>query len=562
MTKAEQYAELVESGQILVGENIKKAVKRFKSDLKRDDLIWDVKWIDKINYFGEEIVYIPELRQKNKIPLPHAFWIEQIYGWRYKETGERRFREAYIQVARKGFKSFYAGMVSLIELLLFDETYPEIMHGANSRDQALICTGKTGEIIKKSPELRYLWMGKDNKPNSGPLKIYTHKEETIKITYEDARRRGKIEAMPKDPGDGGNVSCGVVDEYHEAKEAKLLETIKSGQGQRKHPLTIVITSPGHNKDGPCYQMREKAIGVLDGIIDNDRMLAVPFELDSESERLDLKMWEKSNPMVHYSDTLWPFLKERKKEAESVGGSEAVNIYIKNAGLWMDQASIWIPSETIRENNAEIHEERLLGEVCGVGVDLSAGGDLNAFVIVFPDIDGQMVVKSHFWIPEKRIREQRFDEVDYKRWVDKGYITVFEGNTVEYNVMAEYMAKEMDKYQVLTLACDPAYLSGLATYLQDSGYSKMIEKVGQGYFLSESINYIEHWMHKKQFNFMNNSVLMWNLSNVEIKFGQKGDKMMVKDKKTKRIDGATALSTAIKLMLQNDLLKHNFNIEIL
>ena len=560
MTKAEQYAHDVVEGKVLVGKWIKLAAERFLADLERDDLIWDVDEIKKANFFAEQIVHIPELRIKNTIPPPFAFWFEQIYGWKYKETGERRFREAYIQVARKNFKTFYVSIVSLIELLLYHDTYPEILHGANSRDQALICTGKTGEIIKKSPQLRDLWLKVDNKNNSGPLKVFTHKEETIKITYEDINRRGKIEAMPKNPGDGGNPSIGVIDEFHEAKDSVLLETIKSGQGQRKNPLTLVITSPGHNKDGPCYSvLRAKSVSTLEGNIDADRNLAIMFELDSEEEKGDLKMWAKSNPMVDYSETLWPYLKERKLEAESMKGSEAVNIYIKNAGLWLDQASIWVPSDIIQANNEEIDEELLLGATCGAGVDLSAGGDLNAFVLVFPDIEGKVVVKSHFWIPEEKIKKQRFDMVDYQRWVDKGYVTVFEGDTVEYDVMAKYMNDEMDKYNVETMACDSKYLASLATFMKDSNYVQdgFMEKVGQGFYLSQAINYIEYLLYKKQFNFMHNPVMRWNLTNTEIKVGNHGDKMMVKDNPTKRIDGSTALATCVQKLLELRLLDYNY-----
>jgi phage terminase large subunit-like protein len=555
MSDPEIYARKVLSGEILAGRYVKMAAQRFLDDLKRKDIYWDAAAVKKKMILSEEVIYIPELKRKNKVPLPHKFWIEQLYGWKYKKTGLRRFTSVYVQVARKNFKTFYAADVTLTELLISNDTYPEILHGANSREQALICTGKTGEIIKKSPELAKM-LGKNN---SGNLKLFTYREDTGKITFENSNRRGKVEAMPKNPGDGGNPSVGIVDEFHESKDTMLMETIKSGQGQRLEPLTLVITSPGNDKSLPCYtQLRAVSIKTLEGTLENDRHLAMVWELDEEEEWDKIEMMEKSNPMIPYSPTLLPFLKERILEAKRYGGQQAANIKIKNCGLWIDQPQIWLETSVIKKNNKlyKDDEDQLEGEDCYCGLDLSAGGDLNAFVMIFPDIGGRMVVKSMFWIPRDKIegKDKDRDGVDYRKWEEDGWVRVFDGNMVEYDVIAQDMIDEMDKYNVRCLAIDPKYFgTGVAPFFKDTNYLELIVPVSQGFSkLSGATEKVEQLCLSEKMDFMYHPVMSWCFSNVALKVGEMGDRFPGKGKSNGRIDGVAALVTGMAQYLEMNL----------
>ena len=118
-TYAYQYAEEVLSegdDNVRFCKWIKMAAQRFMGDLQREDLVFDLQWVDAITIFFEEVLYVPELGRPSKLPLPAAFWWQQFYGFRYKETGQRRFREFLLEVDRKNAKTFYAAGVSLFDL--------------------------------------------------------------------------------------------------------------------------------------------------------------------------------------------------------------------------------------------------------------------------------------------------------------------------------------------------------------------------------------------------------------------------------------------------------------
>ena len=149
--------------------------------------------------------------------------LEQILCIRRKD-GRRKYTQAYIQVARKQAKTFYAANNALFELILGSDNAPQIMCGANNRDQAIICTEMMGKVIRCSPYLKEL-------EDAKVIEIFTYRKKTTEIVFDDGKGRiGRVEAMPRDPGDGGNPSVTIVDELHEAKDLVLLETMKSGQG--------------------------------------------------------------------------------------------------------------------------------------------------------------------------------------------------------------------------------------------------------------------------------------------------------------------------------------------
>lgn len=46
-----------------------------------------------------------------------------------------------------------------------------------------------------------------------------------------------------------------------------------------------------------------ANNVLDGVVKNDSFLPVLYEMDKESEWLDIKCWQKSNPRIRHNKTI-------------------------------------------------------------------------------------------------------------------------------------------------------------------------------------------------------------------------------------------------------------------
>lgn len=512
-----------------------KAVDRFFEDLKREDIYIDFDRLNKVVTLFEEVLCVPELGKPSEIYLPHAFWIEQLYGWHYKETGLRRFTEVYAQMGRKQFKTYWAGSIAIAELIIGSDLLPEIMVGANSRDQAVICTKMIGKIINASDDFGP-WKEQDI------LRLYEYKGDTHKVLLKKDKRDGSIAAMPKNPGDGGNPSILIVDELHEAENLNLMETGKSGQGQRREPLSIVITSPGHNKHGVCYQiLRKSATDNLNGIVKNDRQLPIIFELDNESDWDNVDKLEQSNPMMPYSPTLRPYLLERIEEAKSKGGSVMTNVKIKNSGIWVDAAEVWLSSEDLKQNRKGLTYDDLIGKSCYCAFDFSKGGDLCAFGAYFPELKAYRV---WFWLPEETYLESS-DTVDYSLWSD--YIITQTGNVLDLDLVVDDAMKFVDNYHIAGIGADK--------WNHNNGPSQRLAKVYgfddqasiHGGALTPAINEVEAMVIAGEFELFDNPVLWWNFSNC-LKVVESTDRVKImkadyKTTKKKKIDGAICLILA-------------------
>lgn len=551
--------------KVIAGRWIKLQAQAYLKDLERDDLYFDLKKIEQVDQYFGEIIYVPELKKPVALQPPRAFHLHQLFGFYYKETGLRRYTSAYYQISRKNLKTFDCAGIITFEGFTGRDKYQEVMVGANSRDQAIICTDKAGSIIKASPELLELM-------NEGSLNVHTYKKLVNTITYEDENRKFRIEAMPKDPRDGGNPGIVITDEAHEAKTLSHIEAGESGQALRLEPLNEVITSPGHNKQGPCYAvLRRKCIDILEGRIVADRHLPLVYEMDSEAEvdeiisSIDLGVeaekqlhkvaaCEKSNPLFRYIPGIQRYLVERAKKAKAEGGQTMANVKIKNFGIWIDAPVIWLPSDKVKSNNHGITDDDLIGQECYAGLDLAASQDLNAFGLLFPNVKGKKVWKCWFWLTEERVLMQKKDSVDYRRWVDEGWIIMQQGRTtIDYEPMADLITQAHQKYKIKSFGIDMAMVGlGVAPFLSDN---IEVTPIGQTLGnLTAPTTQIERWILEEEMDLMKNPVMEMCFANVTLKIkdisehenegGHSGHRMPSKAKSNGRIDGVAALNNAV------------------
>lgn len=150
----EEYINLVESGQIRVGSKIQKAIDRHKRDLeksKSDDYpyTYDVEKTRLPIKFIESLPD-PKSMKPNELALFQKFLLCLIFGWVNKKNGYRRFRKAYISLARKQGKSLIVAGIALY-MLIFERSPREsrqIYTTANKRDQAKIVFNMVKKQLK------------------------------------------------------------------------------------------------------------------------------------------------------------------------------------------------------------------------------------------------------------------------------------------------------------------------------------------------------------------------------------------------------------------------------
>ena len=102
------YADMIEAGDVIVGEWIYKEVENLLRDLSDPRFIYDTKEAERRFAFQQKCCLQSKRPYYNKpielMPWQMAFW-EPLYSFRWRDTGLRRFNEALLEVARKNGKS-------------------------------------------------------------------------------------------------------------------------------------------------------------------------------------------------------------------------------------------------------------------------------------------------------------------------------------------------------------------------------------------------------------------------------------------------------------------------
>lgn len=551
MTHAERYAYDVLNGKVVTGRWIKLAAERFLSDLKRTDITFDVKQADRAVNFIEKKLRHWEGSWRGK-PLVLEDWqkfiVMQVFGW--QQDGHRRIRSVYIQIARKNGKTALAAAILLYHLFADRENTPQVLVGANNEDQAKICVNSAGRILQQSPDFSDLL-------DEETVKLSIYGRNVIGIYHHT--RDGAVKAMSKNPQtqDGFNPSLGIVDEYHEAQNADLLNVIESGQGARPEPLLFVVTTAGFDKEGPCYaKLRKGSVEMLEKKVVDDAHLAFIFEPDEDDLWSDPTVWPKSNPNLGIS-VFNNYLTVRLNKAQNEGSSKEVDFKTKNLNMWVDAPTVWIQDEVWMKNSYGIDPNELKGARCYGGLDLATGIDLNAFCLYFPRfkfINNRWIspVLWWFWIPKSRVKTEEFDYTD---WVNAGFIRVTEGvfeNVIDHKKIVADICDLPKQFQIDAIAFD-----------QRLAYHGVVQELGAVFGTSENDQFIsglypftqsmpnvslptkqiETEVTNFELEHFNNPVARWMMGNVVLKKDAIGQIIPDKSKSQYKIDGIAALIDA-------------------
>ena len=76
-----------------------------------------------------------------------------IFGWKWKDTGHRRFNTVYIETAKGSGKSPLAAGIGIYCLIADGEARAEIYAAATKRDQAMILFRDAVAMVDQSPDL-------------------------------------------------------------------------------------------------------------------------------------------------------------------------------------------------------------------------------------------------------------------------------------------------------------------------------------------------------------------------------------------------------------------------
>lgn len=563
-----EYANKCLNGEIISGKKHKWACRRYLEDCRKEDARnvlsteWDYTWSEEeaqniVDWFGLLRHSKGELAGE---PIDLTTWQKfnlcQLYGWRESSTGYKRFKQSFVEVARKNAKSQMEAGVALYEISVCatknQENY-EYYTAGTKRDQSKIILNEAKLML-----------------NNSPLR------PSFKITRDAVfhRKTGSfIKALSKEDGqngDGTNPAGLILDEYHQHKTTEFYDL---GLGSNtKEPLLMIITTAGTDLTYPCYtQEYAYCSSVLNPDIDvwNNEYLIDICEVDPEDYKEDTnnleneEIWKKANPIRMSYENGRKKIRNAWKVAKSIPEkmtaflTKMLNIWVQAAeNGYMDMAK-WKACQ-VKEIPIDTR-----GFDVYVGFDMSAKIDLTSVAFVIPfesgekDEDGKTIIKyivySHSFIPnrEKLAERKARDKVDYDAWERMSFLTVTNSPIVDQAAVMKYVLQtcEENGWNIKTLCFDPANASKIMMDLSGEGYD--VEEVYQSHkSLNEATQGFREQVFAQNILYTYNPLLNYAMSNAAVKRSN-GLIKIDKDATTKRIDPVDAVLCAYKLAMYHE-----------
>lgn len=432
-----KYCEDALSGKIIVSDDVMNACKRFKSDLAREDLELRSTQPDAaisiiegmfVHKQGEALDGTPLLGKPLLLEPWQVFIIYNLLGFWYKGTEERRYKQAFIMVARKNGKTSMIAALSMAVAIIQRKSGSRIYVVAAALKQALesfyfiIFSLKYKGIIDKFDV-------KDS-----------YVEHSIKYEFtKDGKPDGSIEiqilASNPDAQDSFNCNFAIADEVAAYKKPSQFNRFKEAMKAYTNRLIVGITTAGDNVNSFGHDQMEYASKVAAGLIKDDSFFSYVARADvDEKGNCDYTnpiQHQKANP--NYGVTIRPrdILNESLQAQNDPRVrkdflSRSLNIYTSAMRAWFDIEEF---KASDSKYNWSLDELSKLDIAWYGGADLSRMYDLTAAAL-FGTYDGVDIVITHAFCPVvMAARKSDEDNIPLYGWQDDGWLTMCNSPTV-------------------------------------------------------------------------------------------------------------------------------------
>lgn len=536
--KYNQYPKDVLSGKIVACKWIKLACKRYLDWFEREDIFFNYSDVDK------KIRLIEKLKLQeggNFILLPYQSWIvAHIFGFYYtNEPDIRVINNVLLLTARKSGKSVFGAALAIVGAVADNEPSPEVAFIANSAKQA-------GMLFKYCSRL----CGSID-PNN---KIFHRYRSDIKIPKVD----GQINVLSSDTSklDGRSDSLFLEDETHEAKSFEIWNVLKTGQGARKNPLAISISTAGFNIGTvyPLYNQWDYCCKILTKDYSDDTWAPFIFQLDEDDEWTDEKVWIKANPSLG-TTVSYKYMRDQIRSAIQTPSNE-VSIKTKNLNMWCQSSDVWIPNEYIDRVSEKVDLNDFKDEVCYSGVDLSAVSDLTSWSLMFPPnpdrekYPDKFVFKSFIYIPQEAL-ETSMNADMYKLFKRQKYACITTGNVVDYDFILKDMLDNTRELTLMQVAYDTYNATQWAINATTEGLPLEPYSQTLGNF-NKPTKLFEMLVKSGKVIIDTNPCVKWCFGNVELKIDYNENCKPIKSQgdKNKKIDPCISMLEALGIFLNN------------
>lgn len=531
----EEYFEKTKSGEILIGQELKKELKNLMEDMNGDEYLYDTTRADVRIDFIENCIRLtksPFYGKPMKLMLFQKAYISALYGFKINEE-EDRFKRSLFLLSRKNGKSEVVSALGNAEFIVGNQG-SDLVCSSNDDAQASI-------VYDAINTMRTLYDPNDldTKKNQ---RFILNKATDTKIFKLSDRTRNK---------EGRNIDWAILDEAHEMLTNTIAKSIEQSQSIKLNPKLIIITTEGFVVDGFLDQELKKARAIINGEDDSvsaSRMLPWLYTQDSEQEIFqNPKSWIKSNP------TLGVIKKESylEEQIDLAKKSKVDRIFVLSKDFNYKQNSVanWLNIEDYTYE-ARFNIDDLSGGYCLGHVDLAETTDLCcAKALIMKPNDNVKYIETMYFIPQSKLELENDDHnagAKYKEWAQAGYITICEGNDIDITVVADWFYKLAKEKKIKLYKCgyDQRFAKDWLRRMDDYGWSKEggdVEMILQNaQTLNNAVLLVEAELKAKLINYNENPVDRWCFKNSCLKVNDLRQALVIKTDNAHKIDGTVTL----------------------
>ncbi len=542
-TRALAYAHRVVSGEEGAGKFEVLACKRYLRDIDRQGqedfpFILDDRLGSRICQFMELLchikgewakpVYVDGMVTYARIKLEdwQVFIEYQLFAWVHKDTGLRRFRRSYEEIARKNAKSTRVAARNLYLAFADGEPGAQVYSAATTANQAKEVFDTAREMVNRDSEFR--------------VRFGIPYVARYDITAPETASTFKILNAEASTQDGLNVHAAVVDEMHAHKRRDLWDVIESADGARSQPLISAITTAGVDTGGICYELRGYTIKVLEQTHHDDSWFGIIFTIDDGDDWKDPKVWRKANPNIGISAKL-DKLQSACLKAIATPASRG-NFLTKHLNVWSNAGVAWMDMEAWKAcADPSIREEDFEGLPAFCGMDLAEKNDFAAKIKVV-ERDGTWYVFSKLYYNELAAQESKTAQLP--GWIEEGFVKVSPGNLTDFDMIRDDLLIDQGMHDLKEVAYDPALSSYFARTLIERGLP-MVEITQRSTFYTQPLLQVFAKVLGKNLVHDGNPAMTWMVSNMVVMKSKYNELMSpTKDRDEEKIDGPMAMLMAL------------------
>jgi len=242
---------------------------------------------------------------------------------------------------------------------------------------------------------------------------------------------------------------------------------------------------------------------------NDNLFSLIYGIDIGDDWSELSTLKKANPNygVSVSDD---FLQSRLQDARNNARKQST-FMTKHLNVWVGSRDAFFNVDKWRQCESGIKIQDYYGKPVYLGMDLASRVDIAAIEILIPEGD-KYIRFGRYYLPESAVEN---GNESYSTWAREGWLTVTEGEIIDFNVIKEDILELTSLFEVRELAYDPFQATMLITELMAEGVP-VVEMRPTVLNFSEPMKSLDALIRAGNIKHNGDPVMTWMISNVVAK----------------------------------------------